>query len=255
LLVAVVSWCGVVAQSEISMSSSRRRVAALLLGAFALVALLARAQGADCSQPFQSSSGDTYDIKPLIGQIITGTGYGNTYKVSVCTTTLPWCGLCPDAGFCEMLNGYDNCVGMFQAVTGLANGAGVELSYPNGEFGRTGTLKIMCDAGASGFTDILVQNDGDLMIAKHALACPGAGGLAAGQLSPGGVILIILLCLVVVYFVGGAAYLHFVQGNEVGLDLVIHREFWAVIPALVIEGVMFTIGSIKSLIGRCTGGS
>jgi len=88
--------------------------------------------------------------------------------------------LCDYAGFCEYQQWYDNCVGQWGYATpnGIrpslsfcigdipfflislfaADGSGVSLSYPGGEFGRTGVVNLVCNPQAGPIGNITIGN-------------------------------------------------------------------------------------------------
>jgi hypothetical protein len=53
-----------------------------------------------------------------------------------------------------------------------------------------------------------------------------------------------LVVLAFVYFVGGFIFLRFVKHREGG-DAIPNREFWADLPGLVKDGIMFVINKIR----------
>jgi len=73
------------------------------------------------------------------------------------------------------------------------------------------------------------------------LSCVGGGG-AGGALGGGALFLIIFVAIMFVYFVGGIIYNKFVKKEGVKP---LHAEFWADLPALVKDGVMFLVNKVK----------
>jgi len=69
------------------------------------------------------------------------------YTVSICQDTLSCYGVDP-AGYCQFNLDYpwiEFCVGKFESIQGLNNGAGVKLTYKDPTEGRIGTVTITCD--------------------------------------------------------------------------------------------------------------
>jgi len=220
----------------------------LLFGALAL------AQQGDCTRDIISSTGDTYNIAELSGQRIDSALPKPTWSISLCKNAFSNCGLCPVSGYCEHDDWFDNCIGSFTSVVGMANGAGVELLYPAGEFGKSGTVRLMCTAGAPALGKATFTSAGLQYICTvpSSVACPGAGG-AGGRVSPGGVILLIILIAVIIYLVGGALYLRYRVGVDPGPQMVPNIEFWILIPGLILDGAIFVIQLSKTGIARCRG--
>jgi len=69
------------------------------------------------------------------------------YSISICENTVP-CASCSETGYCQIenTNTYSYCIGKWDGkVIGQSGGTGVELSYTNGESGRSGSVFIKCD--------------------------------------------------------------------------------------------------------------
>jgi len=142
----------------------------ILLGAI----VIACSQGApNCSSPLISSNGIyTYNIQDLVGVGVNASVAATGYEITICANNIAKCGLCDSAGFCEIEQWYENCVGKFSGAIPDNLGAGVTLSYPNGEFGRSGTVVLRCDPNAGPIGKTSIQNDGNIALINSSLACP-----------------------------------------------------------------------------------
>jgi len=100
------------------------------------------------------------------------------YTVSICQDTLSCFGVDP-AGYCQFNLDYpwiEFCVGKFDSIQGLNNGAGVKLTYKDPTEGRIGTVTITCDPNGpvvSGITAISPDKIEDYEFNfKSSAACP-----------------------------------------------------------------------------------
>jgi len=124
-----------------------------------------------CGQPLVASSGHTYDISNLIGTKISSTMPNNeAYEITVCASAISKCGLCDSSGFCERMEWFDNCVGQFSSAVPNADGSGITLYYPNGEFSRSGILYLMC--GPSRGPNATITSGGNVATFYTPMACP-----------------------------------------------------------------------------------
>jgi len=152
---------------------SEALAALFLLG---VVLPVAFSQGAvpNCSLPLTSSNGQyTYNIQGLIGVMVNASVSNTDYKISLCANDIPRCGLCETkVGYCEVEQWYENCVGKFSGATASDFGTGVTLYYPNGEFGRNGTVQLLCDPNAGSIGVVRIKDVGSYAIINSSLACP-----------------------------------------------------------------------------------
>jgi len=213
------------------------------------------AQQGDCTRDVIAPSGEIYNIASLSGQQINTGGTKPTYSISLCSNAFSNCGLCPVSGYCEHDEWFDNCIGSFASVVGMANGAGVELLYPAGEFGKSGSVRLLCTPGGPDLGTPTFSSAGlkQICTIPSGLACPGSG--TGGRVSPGGVILIILLIAIILYLAGGAAYLRYRVGVEPGVQMIPNVDFWVLLPGLILDGASFALSGVKSGIARCRGQS
>jgi len=72
------------------------------------------------------------------------------------------------------------------------------------------------------------------------LVCPDAAGGGGG----GVVFIIIFFSLFGVYFIGGALFMKFARGAS-GKEIIPNVEFWADLPSLIKEGVMFVVNKAR----------
>ncbi|XP_062517611.1 uncharacterized protein LOC134192870 [Corticium candelabrum] len=63
-------------------------------------------------------------------------------------------------------------------------------------------------------------------------------------LSIGSILLIVFFSLIFVYILCGILYLKFVRGAS-GVELIPNYSFWALLPSLIKEGVVFLIGKCR----------
>jgi len=133
-----------------------------------------------CSLPMYTTTGHTYDISSLVGRTIRGMVKQQEYAISVCSSLPSSCGLCNFASFCEEEPWFDNCVGQFSSAVPNADGSGVTLYYPNGEFQRAGVLYLLCGTGAVNAT---ITSNGNVATFYTAAACP-AGTVAPAPPNP-----------------------------------------------------------------------
>jgi len=98
-----------------------------------------------------------------------------------------------------------------------------------------------CSLRGTGYGCMISQDQDPAAGELLCLDCVGGSGLAGG-LSGGALFLIILVSILFVYFVGGLLYNKFVKKE--GFKP-LHAEFWADLPALVKDGVMFVVNKAK----------
>jgi len=127
----------------------------------------------NCSGILTSASQSySYDISALIGIQVNTSRAETLYNISICESGIPKCGLCDTAGFCEIEQWYSNCVGQFGSLVALDNGTGVTLYYPNGEFGRSGTVELICDPNSPPIGRVEIDYYGNEAKIYSSLACP-----------------------------------------------------------------------------------
>jgi len=107
---------------------------------------------------------------------------------------------------------------------------------------RTATVSLVCDPNTE---KTMTYNGESVLVYSFTLTskscCPGSsGGGGGGGLSTGSVLCIILTVLVVVYLVGGVLYMTYQKGAT-GVERIPNIDFWKDLPALVKDGVMFTV--------------
>jgi len=128
-----------------------------------------------------AADGSAYDLRSLILHApLWGLDEFNqwNYTVSICRDSLSCAGVDP-AGYCQYYPDFPEvefCVGKFESIQGLNNGAGVKLTYKAPTEGRIGTVTITCDPTGpivSGITAISPDTiDGYEFNFKSSAACP-----------------------------------------------------------------------------------
>jgi len=128
-----------------------------------------------------AADGSAYDLRSLILHApLWGVDEWNlwNYTVSICQDSLSCAGVDP-AGYCQYRadgSPPDFCVGKFESIQGLNNGAGVKLTYKAPTEGRIGTVTITCDPNGpivSGITAISPATlEGYEFNFKSSAACP-----------------------------------------------------------------------------------
>jgi len=217
------------------------------------VAILTTAQP-DCTKILDPSSGEFYDLSPIIGKELTLSDSFSVFKATICKNTYTTCGACGGpAGYCQTTEFWADCIGTFSTAIAMQGAVGVELLYDNGDWGSVGRIKISCDPTAGDeATNVKEQGNYKTMIvrSKHACLGPGGGGGAGGIISGislGSAIIIALAVLVVLYVFSGVLWNHF-RLQKSGIELVPHLEFWQEVPLLVKDGALYTVGTAQDLV-------
>ncbi|XP_078378608.1 cation-dependent mannose-6-phosphate receptor-like [Oculina patagonica] len=123
---------------------------------------------------------------------------------------------------------------------------------------RTVTIKLKCNEGKSPGEIDGVTEDYAPMDSKYSAtltskcACDdgchhnpeGPGG--SSGLSTGSILLIVFFVLLIVYIIGGILINKYKLGVESMPEMCPNYQFWAGIPSLIKDGVLFTCGGIKS---------
>lgn len=149
-------------------------------------------------------------------------------------------------------------------LSGQGVGQGVVVSYSDGD-GCTGgkrsaKIYVSCSASADPgfFYKVEEGTCNSVLYMWSASGCgkevpyegsgaegSGSGSKKGGGIGAGGIILILLCVGVVVYLVGGAIFQWKVRGATTPKEMVPNREFWASIPSLVKDGVLFITHGFK----------
>eukprot|EP01130_Rhizamoeba_saxonica_P001350 TRINITY_DN11215_c0_g1_i1.p1 TRINITY_DN11215_c0_g1~~TRINITY_DN11215_c0_g1_i1.p1 ORF type:complete len:232 (-),score=63.32 TRINITY_DN11215_c0_g1_i1:37-732(-) len=199
----------------------------------------------------KATDGTTYDLSKLAGTTYSAKKLPdglNSYDYDF--------RICDDIGKCGDMDTSSLCqkwsedgqasLGKFtDGPTGLANGAGVSITYTDGEplspsrgqpkVPRTAVWTINCDQSVKTIELVTVNHAPDSteykVEAKSMHACPHKGGSSSG----GTIFLILLIVVAVVYFAGGIVF-NKVRGND---EILPHQELWVGLPGLVKDGVGF----------------
>jgi len=189
------------------------------------------------------SDGIRYDLGPIVGQQLTTNDGFSDYKVTLCKDAMS-CGGCAAAGFCQSNEFFSDCMGKFAGATGMPDGTvGVILLYDQGDWGNTGQVKLTCNPNANGVINIKGEQFYKVTTGESKHACPAApGGL--GEVSPGTVIMILIVVLACLYLVVGILWNKYREQKE-GVEVIPNIDFWASLPGLIKDGVMFTISKVS----------
>ena len=134
------------------------------------------------------------------------------------------------------------------------SGTDLLITYNNGDMCDPGTqtmrsvsIHLICDTGLAAaetnFRDVKKEATCNTQyILESSLACPTSGGGGARHL------IVLLIVALTLYCVIGAAMLRFYwKEEEVGWNLVPHKEFWADVPAMAKEGCAFSVEKVKEV--------
>ena len=136
------------------------------------------------------------------------------------------------------------------------NPSGMDLliTYNNGDMCDPGTqtmrsvsIHLVCDTGLApaetNFKDVKKEATCNTQyILESSLACPTSGRGGARHLLVLGIVGLTLYCVI------GAAMLRFYwKEEEVGWNLVPHKEFWADVPSMAKEGCAFSMEKVKEV--------
>jgi len=214
------------------------------------------------------STGTSYDISGLLSS--------NDYKIEYAppdTKKNIWLNLCrpviynlcgSNIAACQQ---WDPANRNGQASLGIANTmsfsygqqysgeGGLMVTFTGGTVGnniaRSMEIDFTCQPGAgAGSPTFVTENQVTLKYYftwSTQFAC-GSGGTTTGGptggLSGGSIFLIIFFVGIVVYFGAGIAYMRFKNHAE-GINMIPNLEFWAALPSLVKDGVMFLVGKVR----------
>jgi len=238
-----------------------------LLAFFALFFVLVRGQ---CSVTTAKGDFDlsslTQDGKDYLGKDAPNTkGKSNIYFVQICTNTVQTCNQNPSpvpSPVCQNdTNGNFHSCGLLSAQSIVApnvtvsnvfgasvfNSAQFTIIYNGGQTNRASAIVMICDNATTSGGAIkgnVVEPTGSatyyIPFATNAV-CPGQSGGGGG----GGVVFIIIFfTLLGVYFIGGALFMKFARGAS-GKEIIPNVEFWADLPSLIKEGVMFLVNKVR----------
>lgn len=119
---------------------------------------------------------------------------------------------------------------------------------------RTVRYQFQCDAAAGvGTPDVVYESVAktrcDYTVAwKTAYACPGGGPGGGGLFGGHGTMLTILFFVGAAAYVGGGMYYRVKKGGiPLGIEAVPNIDFWRELPALVKDGMQFTVTKAKWL--------
>jgi len=197
----------------------------------------------DCAN-IASVGGMKFDLSPVLGKELSTTDGFSNYQITVCKDALK-CGNCPNAGFCQTNEFFNDCMGKFSGASATVDGKGLTIYYDGGDFGNSGQLRLNCKPDAVEFENIQGQNFYKVIVADSKYACP-VPLTQGGALSIGSGIMITIAVLLVVYLTGGILWNKFKQEKD-GMELVPNVEFWSSLPGLVKEGFQFTIEKIRGV--------
>ncbi|XP_065909760.1 uncharacterized protein [Dysidea avara] len=160
-------------------------------------------------------------------------------------------GSCENVAVCQTdSGGTGRSVAVQAGVTYSSDGTNVVMNYGGGLGDRSAVVTLKCGTGGS-----TLSYDGEQTRLEYSFtltspcACPnqcgsgnGGGGSSGG--SDPGVVGIVLLSLLfvgfVVYFIVGMIIMK-VKFKRTGCDIIPNKQFWASLPFLLKDGVLFTV--------------
>eukprot|EP01129_Flabellula_baltica_P012450 TRINITY_DN5630_c1_g1_i1.p1 TRINITY_DN5630_c1_g1~~TRINITY_DN5630_c1_g1_i1.p1 ORF type:complete len:234 (-),score=48.36 TRINITY_DN5630_c1_g1_i1:59-760(-) len=220
-----------------------------LLGVLLLSCLcLSWGQTENVCQNIVANDGTRYDLSQLLTEQseVTISQKGGVldyfYFVELCGESTRGCVGCSRVGFCETWQGgvHTSCVGSFSSAAGLDDGAGVELIYEGGFGNRQGIVKISCDPSGGIADNVQLQNNG----AQFTMSFKSSAACVAYDNTFAVLFFVVFIVVVVIYMVGGIVWNKFKLEKE-GADIFPHKDFWFMLPTLVIEGVKFIFSGFK----------
>uniref|UniRef100_A0A6B2LI72 Autophagy-related protein 27 n=1 Tax=Arcella intermedia TaxID=1963864 RepID=A0A6B2LI72_9EUKA len=198
-----------------------------------------------------ASGGKVYDLTSLASKKISKADASNEwlYTVSPCQNTVDCDTSCPQAGYCQFNQRFQNtifCIGTFASAVEKDGGQGVSLTYSDIKDGRQGVVEITCDPTATEPANLVAISPSDKMGYKltfsSAAACPVA---AQSGLSGGSIFLIIFFVCIFIFLIGGVVYNHFVVHAE-GAQLFNHLNYVKVGLGYSQDGVMFLVDKVRN---------
>lgn len=132
-------------------------------------------------------------------------------------------------------------------------GKNMEITYLNGDMcdpakatSRSVTLRLECDLSikdpAKFFAEVKKEATCNTQyVFQSAQVCPSTGGSHARKL------LTLVFLLFGIYCIGGIGYNKFALNKPVGVELIPNFQFWQDLPALVQDGVAFTVDKFKQV--------
>jgi len=218
-----------------------------------------------------SASGATFDWSSIQGKTFEGgdptDGDQHWYSLTMCgTSPKAECAqtqgsICQysksDRQFIQSLGSfYGTPAPTYQLIKAGDPSSGVEVVLRNGDKCRSGwtnvdpvvTLRLTC--GSEDMIQVDETNQCEFIIEfVNKATCKGAG--FDDDLSGGAIFLIVLMVSAVLY-VGVGCGICYKKYEKRGLDACPHKDFWFALPGLVKDGVVFSIGKIKTLFGSKT---
>ncbi len=132
---------------------------------------------------------------------------------------------------------------------------GVQIVIENKRDFLDGALRVVLTGVCGSKADATVKYDRTVspktfeVTAKRPEFCKGGGGGSSGGLSGGWIFIIILLSVSFVYVVAGCLINWRLRGRNLGKEACPNAAFWAALPGLAKDGVVFTVTKIKACCG------
>ncbi len=204
----------------------------------------------------------TYDFNPLSGKVAEFSMNDKIYKADFCSD-LDGCfktergkdykgSICyfTKDGAAQVLGSFiHEPLPQYKLIDTANPDKGMVIVFANGAcdaiFDCNLTVELVCNPAASGTPVITSVSAPSIFTNKMTIetkrACLDAGG---DGISGGSIFVIILLSSLALYFVLGAIVNKFMF-KKTGLDIIPNRNFWAVMPTLVVAGFKFAINGFK----------
>jgi len=218
-----------------------------------LVSLIVAVVNAACT--FKDTDGKFYDFSSLSTQDHQFSSEGFDFVYRFCNVvSQPACNSL-GGSFCFSNGAKSYNIGRWSnnkgpTITGKVSG-GLTLAFSNGDLGPGGSsvmkLNIHLSCGKETTPTATSLNANFDMVMTHPAGCPVDED---DGLSGGAIFLIILASVIPVYIIGGCAYNHKVKGTSLGLPSCPQRDFWAALPGLVKDGVIFTVTKLRGLCNK-----
>eukprot|EP01123_Difflugia_compressa_P014704 TRINITY_DN7925_c0_g1_i1.p1 TRINITY_DN7925_c0_g1~~TRINITY_DN7925_c0_g1_i1.p1 ORF type:complete len:227 (-),score=18.70 TRINITY_DN7925_c0_g1_i1:31-711(-) len=209
--------------------------------------------GQDCARVVDpAGSGKIYDLSPIIGNELTMEDSYSQYTISICKNPYG-CGNCGgQAGYCQITEFWQDCVGVFSSISGMTSTEGVEIMYDKGDWNSIGRVKLTCDPSADGVKNVRPDNNNYRVLlgeSKYACLVCSTCGAFDSSLSLGSSIMIAVLVITIVYLGAGMSWNYF-RNERRGIEMIPNLEIWKGVPILVKDGTMYTVHIVKSKISK-----
>lgn len=212
-----------------------------------------------CSDEFLVVNKKKFDIRSIKSLPFRFSDGGYDYSFTICDTiSNDMCGRCLNSfSGCQRKGWEDWCLGVSSGSNKyevLPGGKGLAITYDNGDDYNSGCwgggrrklrIEIICDKSATSIPTTFEAKEPTcdplvyeyVFTFRHISGCPfGGGGLSAGS-----ILLIIIFVTFAVYLIAGII-INIVVRQKSGFEIIPNSSFWAGLPSLIRDGVLFICG-------------